>query len=261
MKKLLLLCIIALLTACAGVPRPITPNQPSAGPPPYDAWTRVLQKFVDDQGRVNFKQLAQDRADLDQFVAYIYDLGPNNQAQSFPTRNHVLAYHLNAYNALAMHKVLAASIPESLSGLKKISFFVFGKVQVGGEAMSLYDYENKVIRPLGEARVHMALNCMSISCPRLPKTAFLPDQLEQQLQQETQYFVAEARNVTVDDSKQLLRLSEIFQFYTADFLQSAPSLAAWINRYRTNPVPENYSVTFAPYDWGINSQTSSQPRN
>ena len=62
MKKLLLFCLIVLLTACAAVPRPNNPiNKPISsqiGPPPYDAWNRVLQKFVDDQGRVNFAKLA-----------------------------------------------------------------------------------------------------------------------------------------------------------------------------------------------------------
>ena len=109
-----------------------------------------------------------------------------------------------------------------------------------------------MIRPLGEPRVHMALNCMSISCPRLPRSAFLPEQVEQQLQQESEYFVAEARNVTLEADT--LRLSEIFKLYTEDFLKTAPSLAAWVNRYRKTPVPENLKVEFTPYDWGINRQ-------
>ena len=38
--------------------------------------------------------------------------------------------------------------------------------------MSLYTLENDVIRPLGDERVHFALNCMVVSCPRLPRVAF-----------------------------------------------------------------------------------------
>jgi hypothetical protein len=261
----LLACCFAVLTGCDGVPRPggaapVLPNTSNASPtmlvpmPPYAAWNRVLEKYVDAQGRVNFQKLAQDRADLDEFVRYVYDYGPNNQPQAFPSPSHVLAYHVNAYNALVMHKVLAEGIPESLSGIKKFLFFFLGKVQVGGEAISLYGYENKVIRPLGEARVHMALNCMSISCPKLPKLAFSAEQLEAQLQQETDYFVAETRNVKVDDAKQTVYLSEIFKFYTEDFVKTAPSLIAWVNRYRKTPVPENYQIEFTPYDWGINKQ-------
>ncbi|MEN9867010.1 MAG: hypothetical protein RL748_2600 [Pseudomonadota bacterium] len=251
-----LVCFSVLLglSGCASVPRPnlATTDTVSVAAPSYAAWNRVLQKFVDDQGRVNFAALAQDRTDLDQFVSYIYDVGPNNQPQLFPARADVLAYHINAYNALAMYKVLATGIPDTLAGAKKISFFAFGKVQVGGQPISLYDYENKVIRPLGDARVHMALNCMSVSCPRLPKTAFVGALLAQQLQQETESFLSEARNLSVDGQR--LLLSEIFKLYLDDFLREAPSLPAWINRYRKAPLPDHLAIEFTPYNWAINRQ-------
>lgn len=242
-----------LLVGCAAVPRPVA-DFDRAGPPPEEAWARVLQKFVDTQGRVDFAALAQDRSDLDRFVAYVYDVGPNNQPHRFPTPAHVLAYHLNAYNALAMLNVLEAGIPNTLAGLKKIEFFYLRKLRVGGEPISLYDYENKVIRALGDARMHMALNCMSVGCPRLPREPFLAERASEQLDREAAFFFNEARNVQVDDARRRIRLSEILQFYTADFLASAPSLAAFVNRYRAAKVPEAYAVEFIPYDWTINRQ-------
>lgn len=253
MKKILLLIAALVLSGCAAVQRPSLNTSP-AGPPPYDAWARVLDKYVDNQGRVNFSGIAKDRADLDRFVAYVYDVGPNNQPQLFPTPDHVLAYHLNAYNALAMHKVIEAGFPDSLAGLKKVGFFYLGKVQVGGESISLYDYENKVIRTLGEPRVHFALNCMSVGCPRLPREPFLPEKVNAQLDREAKLFFSESRNITVDNNAKVLRLSEILKFYTGDFLAKAPSLAAFANRYRDNKAPENYTVEFIPYDWTINRQ-------
>lgn len=253
MKKFVLVVAALLLTGCASVPRPAGEPVP-AGAPPYDAWARVLDKFVDSQGRINFATAAKDRADLDRFVAYIYDVGPNNQPQLFPTPDHVLAYHLNAYNALAMHKVIETGIPQTLAGTKKIGFFYLGKVQVGGEPISLYDYENKVIRALGETRVHVALNCMSVGCPRLPREPFLAEKLNAQLDREARLFFNEARNVALSEDAKTLRLSEILKFYTEDFLAKAPSLAAYVNRYRSAPVSEAAKVEFIPYDWTINRQ-------
>ena len=253
MKKLLVLLASMVLFGCASVPRPVFSPAPG-GPPPYDAWARVLEKYVDDRGRINFAGVATDRADLDRFVAYVYDVGPNNQPQLFPTPEHVLAFHINAYNALAMHKVIEAGIPDTLAGVKKIGFFYLGKVQVGGEPISLYDYENKVIRALNEPRIHVALNCMSVGCPRLPREPFLPEKLDQQLDREARLFYNEVRNVQVNEGAKLLRLSEILDFYTADFLAGAPSLAVYVNRYRRAPVPENYTVEFIAYDWTINRQ-------
>ena len=62
------------------------------------------------------------------------------------------------------------------------------------------------------------------------------------------------RNVAVDLTRRELHLSEILSFYTEDFLAKAPSLPAYVNRWRTDTVPEDYRVTFFPYDWTINRQ-------
>ena len=253
MKKLALAFYLLSLASCAKVPRPMLAD-PLPTEPPYAAWQRVLERYVDDLGRVDFAALAEDRNDLNLFVAWVYDNGPNNRPDRFPTRNHILAFHLNAYNALAMYKVLETGIPATLAGFRKIWFFYLGKVQVGGETISLYDYENKIIRPLSDPRVHVALNCMSVGCPRLPREPFWPERLEEQLEREAKRFFNESRNVQVDHANQILRLSEILDFYTADFLAAAPSLAVYVNRYREKLVPESYAVKFIPYDWTINRQ-------
>lgn len=58
----------------------------------------------------------------------------------------------------------------------------------------------------------------------------------------------------VDDARRVLRLSEILKFYTEDFLAEAPSLAAYVNKFRDHKVPDDYKVEFIPYDWTINRQ-------
>ena len=151
MKTLLACLTVALLAGCAAVPRPAREPTAALTAPPYDAWARVLERHVDDRGRVDFAAVARDRADLDRFVAYIYDTGPNNAPGLFPSADHVLAFHLNAYNALAMHQVIEWGIPVTLAGMRRVGFFLLGKVRVGGEAITLYDYENTVIRAVGEA--------------------------------------------------------------------------------------------------------------
>lgn len=77
-----------------------------------------------------------------------------------------------------MYGVVDAGVPDSLGGLTKFTFFYLRRFTIGGKSVSLYSFENDVIRPLGEERVHFALNCMVVSCPRLPRTAFTADQLD-----------------------------------------------------------------------------------
>lgn len=235
------------------VPPPFT-GEPTPLRPPLDAWARVLKTHVDEQGRVDFIGLSRNRLDLDRYVSWIYDNGPYNRPDLFRAPEQVLSYHLNAYNALAMYNVLETGIPETHAGFAKVRFFYLRVLFVGGQNLSLRDYENDIIRKLGDPRVHFALNCMSVSCPRLPREPFTPEKLEQQLERETRRFFAEERNVRVDTAERTVYLSEILDFYPEDFLAVAPSLIAFVNRYRDPPAPEDYAVEFTPYDWTINRQ-------
>ena len=219
-----------------------------------DAWATVLSRFVDDQGRVDFRGLARDGRDLDAAVANVAAIAPGNAPDAFPTPADRLAFHVNAYNALAMEHVVRRGIPRRLSLLGRLGFFVLSRVTVGGRSVSLYDYETDVIRPLGDERVHFALNCMSVSCPRLPRVPFHAASLDRELDAAARGFFAQARNVQVDDVRHVVRLSSILSFYKADFLAHAPTLADYVNRYRAEPVPVGYRVEFIPYDWTVNVQ-------
>src|SRR5260370_1338506 len=116
---------------------------------------------------------------------------------------------------------------------------------------SLYRLENAVIRPLGEPRVHFALNCMVRGCPRLPREPFDPSRLDAQLERETRRFLNESRNVQVDPPLRLVRVNSILHFYREDFLAQVPSLVPYLNRYRAEPIPGDYPVRFFPYAWTL----------
>ncbi len=253
MRYALIVLLALISVGCASVPR-VREGAVVAATPPYEAWARVLTNYVDAEGRIDFAGVAKDRVDLDVFVDYVNARAPNNQPAQFPSSAHALAFHINAYNALAMHKVIEAGIPPTFAGLKKVGFFYVDKVLVGGEAISLYDYENKVIRAFNEPRIHVTLNCMSVSCPRLPREVFTAERLEAQLTREAHYFYNEPRNVAVNEAAKSITLSEILKFYTEDFLAHAPSLAAYVNRYRAQKIPEDYRVEFFDYDWRVNRQ-------
>jgi hypothetical protein len=219
-------------------------------------WTSVLTRHVDNAGRIDFAALIRDHADLDRVVAFVAAVDPVSRPQRFPDLASRLAFYINAYNALAMHGIVDAGVPKSLSGLTKFSFFYLRKFVVGGKSISLYDLENDVIRPLGEERIHFALNCMVVGCPRLPRAAFSADALDRELDAAAHLFIEEDRNVSVDPARHEVRLSGIFEFYTRDFLNRAPSLIAYVNRYRAEPIPAAFKVRFFDYDWTVNKAQS-----
>ena len=223
-------------------------------PDPYEHWAQVLTRFVDERGEVDFRALARERGNLDAFVDYVARVSPRSAPDAFPSRDTKLAYYINAYNALAMFNVIDTDFPKSLSGLTKVRFFGFKRFTIGGERMTLYTLENDIIRPLGDERVHFALNCMSVGCPRLPREPFTPNKLSQQLDDEARRFFAETRNLQLLPERKLVRASSILKFYTEDFLAKSPTLTAYINKYASSQIPGDYQVEFIDYDWTVNDQ-------
>lgn len=222
----------------------------------HEAWARVLKSGVDWRGRVDFKKIALQPGDLYFYIAYVARNSPKNHPELFPTLEDRLAYYLNSYNALAMYGIILSGFPTDFDGFwDRAGFFKFNKFVVGGEEISLYDYENEVIRPLGDPRVHFALNCMTVSCPVLPRVPFEGKILHKQLNDVARRFINNPGNVQPIEAGGIIRLSEIFKFYEKDFVnpRTAPSLLAFINRYLDQKVPESLKVEFIPYDWAVNS--------
>lgn len=227
----------------------------------------MLERFVDDNGLVDYHGLAAQREVFDRYIDAIESTSPTNRPELFPTPEHSLAYYLNAYNAHVFDGVLARGPEEvsvwrgAVSGLK---FFVRRKVVIGGEKMSLKRLEDELIREkFQDPRIHAALNCASISCPRLRRKAFQADSLQADLDEAMGEFVADPRNCRVSAGEQKVYLSGIFDFFPKDFLHYEasqgnlePRLTDYINRFREEDqqIPRDYKIEYLEYDKGINQQ-------
>jgi hypothetical protein len=244
-----------LLASAALLATPRLARGQAGDPAWFDAWEGVLRRRVDAQGRVDFAGIAADPGALPAIVATIGQVGPGNAPQLFPGTAHVLAWQINAYNALAMYGVVLRGIPESLGLFGRFGFFVNTTVRVAGRDTSLKSFEDDVIRPMGEERIHFALNCMVRGCPRLPREAFRAAKLEAQLSAAAREFCESGYHVRPDPPRRLVFVSQIFQFFTTDFVPAkAPSILAYVNRWRRQPVPEDWGLRFFDYDWTINRQ-------
>jgi hypothetical protein len=114
--------------------------------------------------------------------------------------------------------------------------------------MSLYAFENDVIRKLGEPRVHFALNCSARGCPLLPRVPFTARDLEEELDRETRRFFSDTRKLRVDEAQRTVYVSELLDFYPEDF---GPDLVGFIARFSPEPIPPGFGVAFIEYDWTI----------
>lgn len=250
------------------LPVPSGPTSDGSGgnaPFEHKDWASVLERFVDDRGRVDYSGLAADRAALDRYIEAVEAVSPDSHPDRFPDRDHELAYWINAYNAQVFLGVLdlGTDIDSVWSGLiSGRNFFVKRKITLGGERMNLKSLEDDIVRDrYRDPRIHAALNCASISCPRLPREPFLGARLDEQLDAAITEFVNSQEHARYDEAEETAHLSKIFDWFEEDFLDfekrqgvSDPSLIGYVNRYRDTEIPAGTDVDFISYDKGLNRQ-------
>jgi len=257
--------------AAAGMGGTAQPDDAAAAG--HQDWTAVLSRYVDRQGQVDYEGLHRERAVLDGYLTQIAEAGPESTPELFPTAAHELAYYINAYNALVFQGVLDGDLDAETVWRGMVpgyGFFVGRKFRLDGRTVNLRKLENKIVRArFGDARVHAALNCASVGCPRLPATAFEPGRLERELDSAMMEFVANERHVRVDDAKRTVYLSKIFDWYHDDFLtdereagNADPNLIDYVNRFRPDvpAIPRDYRLRFLEYDKRLNRATEDLSR-
>jgi len=259
LRAALLGLAVAAMAGC-GVESPYVPppmtGEGTPSHPPEEAWARVLKAAVDGQGRVNFNAVLENHEDLDRYVAWVYERSPQSWGHLYPTRAHVIAYHLNAYNALALYNLLTAGVPKELTRSDRKHLLEYRKLLVGGQPLTMAEYREQ-IRALGEPRMHFALSRLLAGDPRLSRDPYRAYVLDQQLDRAARSFFAEERNLRVDDARRRIRFSPLLQDWGADFLGHAPSLAAYASQFRDSPLPRDYTVEFGEFDWTVHGTLSA----
>jgi hypothetical protein len=208
-------------------------------------WDAVLKQHVNPAGQINFDALKQEPEQLIASAFYVADHQPDKRT----TANETLAFYLNGYNTLAMYHAVHARVkPE-----QKIRFFLLSKLPIEGKAVSLYTLENKLIRPLGDPRIHFALNCMVRDCPRLLQVPYRAQTLDEQLDAAAREFLNSEKHIRVNAENSTVHCSRILKWYRKDFETAETNLLQYINRYREQKIPEDYKIAWLPYDWALNS--------
>lgn len=215
---------------------------------PLDA---MLQRYVDDDGRVAYRSLAQqDAAALD---AYLATLAVADPAQLTPAEQ--LAFWINAYNARVLRGVLDGYRAESFFGRKQ--FFSFYTFPLAGRSRTLDDIEHEILRTqFREPRIHFALVCASTSCPKLRREAYRGDRLDAQLDAQARGFLDDPRRNQFGPGEEV-KLSSIFKWFSEDFAAAPGSVPAFVRRY--HPIPAEARIEYLDYDWTLNAQPGQRP--
>ncbi len=227
----------------------------SSQPISHQIWDSLLQKHVSDDGLVDYEGFIRDSAQLNAYLGLLRQNHPNDKNWS---RDERLAYWINLYNAFTVKLVAdhypVASIKDIKNGIPFVNTVWDIKfIEIEGETYDLNNIEHGIIRPrFKEPRIHFAVNCAAISCPKLANRAYTAEKLDAQLTQAARAFLAdEKKNQLSTDAAQL---SKIFTWYSADFKATGKSLIEYINQYAPIALDKGANLTYLTYDWGLNKQ-------
>lgn len=223
-------------------------------------FTALLQQHVKN-GVVNYKGFAKDAPALDAYIAALGKAKPGTGAEAF-------AYWINAYNAFTLRLILD-HFPkiESIKDISSGDRWNAKRWFADGRKVSLDAIEHKILRPMGDPRIHFAINCASFSCPDLRDEAYLPSRLDAQLDDATKHFLANtakgAKVVTESGffggKDYNLYVSSIFDWFEEDFDRWSGGVVAFVQRHGPDNVVayikshrKDLDVETFDYDWSLN---------
>jgi hypothetical protein len=217
----------------------------------------ILQKHVTADGLVDYINI---KFTNDNYIAYNNAISAANLARF---KGAMLKAHLiNAYNFSVIKNVLRFYPTTSVAKIP--GFFTDLKYPLGDKRYSLDQIEKEMLYDqFKDPRLHFVLNCGAISCPPLNNKSYRPQNLEQQIEEQTRIAINDTNFVMLDTVNNQLKLSMLFKWYKADF-EDAGGVLLFINKYRETPVTYGYEIVYRSYDWSLNDallESGEQPVN
>lgn len=232
----------------------------------HQVWTELLAKYVDSRGMVDYttwKASSSDQAKLDKYIDQLAGVRVSTANQ----RSVQLAFWINAYNAVTIKGILreypTTSIRKHTARLWGYNIWKDLKLRVDGKKYSLEDIEHNILRKLGEPRIHFAIVCASIGCPRLLDEAYVPQEVDDQLTLNAKAFFGDRAKFRIDANAKRVYLSPILSWFGEDFGSSRSAQLRAIAPYVPNNATELVTsgkarVSFLDYDWGLNDQKTTR---
>jgi hypothetical protein len=206
-----------------------------------------LKKYVSN-GSVTYSKIKQNISEVENLYGQVgsMDLVGSDDINK-------KAFYINSYNVIVIYWVVKHYPLKS--PLDDSGFFDKVKHKVAGEEMTLNSLEiKKLLAQYKDARFHFALACAAKSCPPLASFAYMPTTLDKQLTERATAALNNPGWMKVNAAQKKVELSKIFDWYKKDFTGDGKTEIEWINQYRTEKIPTNFSVGFYEYNWALNEK-------
>ncbi len=225
----------------------------------HSAFDALLRKHVDKDGWVDYAGFQADAVSLDAYIASI-GKAPFTDLD----RDEKLALLINAYNAFTLRLILDYYPIESIKDIPPAKRWDAKRWRLGSMTLSLNQIEHEQIRPkFAEPRIHFALVCAAIGCPKLRSEAFQADRIDKQLEDQTRYVHSHDRWFRYQPGAKEVHLSKLYDWYGADFKQVAGSVLDFAARYSL-PLKsalekdKKSKIKWLDYDWTLNDRQNSR---
>lgn len=210
----------------------------------------LLQKHVTKDGLVDYQSFKKDLPKLIKFTDYVATTIPDDSWSV----NKQKAFWINAYNAYTILLILQEYPLKSIIDVK-----IDGKTawktplaKVGNQTYTLDFIEHEILRKkLFDPRIHVGVNCASISCPKLANIAFTEENIDTELTRLMNEFVNDTSKNNIN--KNNIKISAIFDWFKEDFMKTA-SLIEYLNNYSKIKINKNASINYLPYNWSLNEK-------
>ena len=237
------------------------PSQDRSGTPvDHSVFDGLLKEYVDTKGLVNYRAWkAQDEETLRNYLKSLGKIYPDRLG-----RAEKIAFWINAYNALTIQGILdfypVKSIRDKVSRILGFNIWDDYPMTVSGRSYSLNDIENRILRKMNEPRIHFAIVCASVGCPKLRNEAYAGAKLNAQLDDQAEHFFAQPRNFRIDRGRNTVYLSRILDWFGEDFGGSDQGKLDFVSKYLSEEKDRAFlrsgepKVKYLDYDWSLNEQ-------
>lgn len=214
----------------------------------HESWDKMLQSHVDANGGVNYEAFSNEVKKLDAYLKLLSEKAPKKDW----TKSEQMVFWINAYNAFTIKLILDNYPIESIMKIEGGKAWDKKFISIGGEFYSLNQIEHEILRKkFFDPRIHFALNCAALSCPKLYNRAFNSADLEKQLEKLSSEFINNSKKNKIHAEN--IKVSQIFNWYAEDFTKNG-KLLDFLNRYSKQPIQNSAFISYLEYDWKLNSQ-------
>ena len=226
---------------------------------PFDS---LLRRTVDADGWVDYAAIASNPKPLDDYIAAL-GAAPFDEMG----RDEKLALLINAYNAFTLRLIVDhwdGGRLKSIKDIPKPKRWADRRWNIGGRIFSLKQIEHEQIRPkFAEPRIHFALVCAAVGCPKLRNEAYQADRVDEQLADQTRYTHRHDRWFRYDPASDSVHLTRLYDWYGGDFKQVAGSVLDFAARYsddlkHTLQAGRKPKIKWLEYDWKLNDKANAQ---